>query len=127
MDLSTDSLAIIFLALVAGSFVKGISGLGLPLTAIPVMAAFMPVEKAVAVMVIPSILINLYLLIVYRRHAVKLDNIVTLYIAGIAGVITGAILLSAVPNWYLVLFMVLWLGAYLFSVLTKGSFGYPMV
>jgi uncharacterized membrane protein YfcA len=125
MDLSTDSLAIIFLALVAGSFVKGISGLGLPLTAIPVMAAFMPVEKAVAVMVIPSILINLYLLIVYRRHAVKLDNIVTLYIAGIAGVITGAILLSAVPNWYLILFMVLWLGAYLFSVLTKRKLRIP--
>ncbi len=125
MDFSNDTLAIIFLALVAGSLVKGISGLGLPLTAIPVMAAFMPVEKAVAIMVIPSILINFYLVIVYRRHAVKLDNILSLYAVGILGVVAGAFLLSVLPNWYLVLFMVLWLGAYLFSVLTRRKIRLP--
>ena len=125
MDLSADSLAIIFIALAVGSLVKGISGIGLPLTAIPVMAAFMPVEKAVAIMVIPSLLINIYLIIAYRRHAVKIDNLLSLYAAGITGVIIGAIALSVVPNWYLVLFMVLWLGGYFFSVVTKRKLRIP--
>ena len=44
--MSAESLIIIFLALAAGSFVKGISGLGLPLTAIPVMAVFLSLFRA---------------------------------------------------------------------------------
>jgi hypothetical protein len=37
--MSIESLAIILIALAAGSVVKGITGLGLPLVAMPVLAA----------------------------------------------------------------------------------------
>ena len=57
-----ESLIIMFVALAAGSLVKGISGLGLPLVAIPVMAGFMDVDRAVAIMIIPGFLMNCYLL-----------------------------------------------------------------
>ncbi len=114
-----------FIALAVGSLVKGISGLGLPLIAIPVMAGFMPVEKAVAIMVIPSLGINLWLIWMYRKHAVKIDNLFWLYVVGISGVVVGAVVLSIVPNWYLVLFMTLWLGGYFIMVLTKKKISLP--
>jgi len=50
------------LALAAGSLVKGVSGLGLPLTAIPVMAGYMDVDRAVAIIVLPGVLLNFWLL-----------------------------------------------------------------
>ncbi|MDA0238546.1 MAG: sulfite exporter TauE/SafE family protein [Proteobacteria bacterium] len=125
MSLSIESLTIIFLALAVGSLVKGISGLGLPMVAIPVMAGFMPVDKAVAIMVIPSFVINIWLMWVYRQHAVKIDNLPWLFVAGIIGVVIGALMLSILPNWYLVLFMALWLGGYLFGVITKRKVHLP--
>jgi uncharacterized protein len=125
MSLSFESLTIIFIALAVGSLVKGISGIGLPLIAIPVMAGFMPVDKAVAIMVIPSLLINVWLIWVYRKHAVKIDNLFWLYAVGITGVVTGALILSLVPNWYLTFFMVLWLGGYFVTVVTKKKITLP--
>jgi len=110
MSLSYESLAIIFIALAVGSLVKGISGLGLPMTAIPVMAGFMPVDRAVAVLVIPSVLINVWLIWTYRKSAVRIDNLPAIVAVGIVGVVIGAWFLSVVPNRYLILFMVLWLG-----------------
>ena len=73
--MSPESLVIIFLALAAGSFVKGISGLGLPLTAIPVMAGYMDVDRAVAIMVLPGVFLNFWLLWTYREHAVRIANL----------------------------------------------------
>jgi uncharacterized membrane protein YfcA len=125
MSLSYESLAIIFIALAAGSLVKGISGLGLPLTAIPVMAGFMPVDKAVAVMVIPSVLINVWLIWTYRKSAVRIDNLPAIVAVGIVGVVIGAWFLSVVPNRYLILFMVLWLGGYLISFATRRRIEVP--
>lgn len=121
----TEPLLIIFLALVVGSLVKGISGLGLPLVAIPVMAGFLGVEHAVAIMIIPGVLINFWLLWTYRDHAVRIPNLPIVAFAGVAGVIGGALILSAVPDWYLVLFMAVWLGVYLVSLLLDGRLRMP--
>ena len=88
--MTPDSLLIMFIALAAGSLVKGISGLGLPLVAIPVMAGFMDVDRAVAIMVIPGILINCYLLWTYRKHAVNFASLPLMVCVGIVGVVIGA-------------------------------------
>jgi hypothetical protein len=123
--MSAESLVVIFVALAAGSLVKGISGLGLPLVAIPVMAGFLGVEHAVAVMIIPGVLINFWLMWTYRDHAVAIPNLPVVALAGVAGVVAGALILSVVPDWYLVLFMALWLGGYLLSLLFRGRFRMP--
>ena len=96
--MTTESLIIIFLALAAGSLVKGISGLGLPLTAIPVMASFMDVDRAVAIMVIPGVLINIWLLWTYRASAVQIPKLPLVCVTGVLGVIAGALILSSVPR-----------------------------
>ena len=123
--MSPDVLIVIFVALAAGSLVKGISGLGLPLVAIPVMAGFLGVEHAVAIMVIPGMLMNFWLLWTYREHAVRIPNLPLVALAGVAGVVAGALVLSAVPDRYLVLFMALWLGIYLLSLLFPGRLRMP--
>lgn len=117
----TESLIIIFLALALGSLVKGIAGLGLPLVAIPVMSTFMAVDHAVAIMVIPGIMINTWLLWAYRRHAVKVANLPAMIVVGILTVVLGAWILSRVPDTYLIAFMVFWVGGYLISLLFKDK------
>jgi uncharacterized protein len=123
--MTPESLLIMFIALAAGSLVKGISGLGLPLVAIPVMAGFMDVDRAVAIMVIPGILINCYLLWAYRKNAVNFASLPLMVCVGVGGVVVGAWILSRTPEVYLLSFMALWLGAYLLSMLFKTGIEIP--
>ena len=117
--MTPDTLLIIFIALAAGSLVKGISGLGLPLVAIPVMAGFMDVDRAVAIMVIPGVLINIYLLWTYRKYAMNFASLPLMIAVGVVGVVIGAWILSRTPEVYLLSFLALWLGGYLLSMLVQ--------
>lgn len=111
--MSTEAVVVIFLALAAGSLVKGIAGLGLPLVAIPVMAGFLGVERAVVMMVVPGILLNFSLMWTYRAHATALPNLPIFVAVSVIGVAAGAWVLSAVPERYIIIFMALWIGFYL--------------
>ncbi|MDA1101964.1 MAG: TSUP family transporter [Proteobacteria bacterium] len=117
--MSVESLVIIFIALAAGSLVKGISGLGLPLTAIPVMAGYMEVDRAVAIMVLPGVILNFWLLWTYRAHAVRIANLPAVTVVAVLSVALGAWVLSEAPETYLLIFLCLWLGLYLLRVLLK--------
>jgi len=117
--MSAESLVIIFIALAAGSLVKGISGLGLPLTAIPVMAGYMEVDRAVAIMVLPGVFMNFWLLWTYRAHAVRIANLPAVMAVAVLSVALGAWVLSEAPETYLLIFLCLWLGLYLLRVLLK--------
>jgi hypothetical protein len=121
--MSAESLVVMFVALAMGSLVKGISGIGLPLVAIPVMAGFMAPEKAVAIMVIPGVFINLYLIWTYREHAVRIPNLPLVAAVGVGCVALGAWILSEAPDWYIILFMALWLGGYLLLRLLRSGRG----
>tara|TARA_Y100001936_G_scaffold249808_1_gene301016 strand:+ start:270 stop:1136 length:867 start_codon:yes stop_codon:yes gene_type:complete len=117
--MAPESLLVMFIALAAGSLVKGISGLGLPLVAIPVMAGFMEVDRAVAIMIIPGFLMNCYLLWAYRDHALNFASLPLIILVGVSGVVFGSWVLSRAPEIYMLSFMTLWLGGYLGSLLIK--------
>lgn len=124
--MTPESIVVIFLALAAGSLVKGISGLGLPLVAIPVMAGFLGAERAVVMMVVPGIIINFALMWTYRAHATALPHLPLFAVVSIIGVAIGAWILSAVPERYIFIFMALWLGVYLVKTLMlKSEFRLP--
>lgn len=125
--MSIESLAIIVIGLVLGSMVKGISGIGLPLVAIPIMAGFMPIDRAVAIMLLPNLLMNMWLMWTYRAHAVRLANLPLMAAVGVFGVVLGSWLLSAVPEIYMIGFMALWLGGYLVHLMVGREFGMPEV
>jgi uncharacterized membrane protein YfcA len=124
--MSAESLIVIFLALAAGSLVKGISGLGLPLTAIPVMAGYMAVEQAVAIMVLPGVFMNFWLLWTYREHRVPIASLPLAALVGILCVALGALVLAKTPEFYLLMFLCLWLGLYLLRVLIKAWVNLPI-
>ena len=65
IDLQT--LIIVGLAFAMGGILKGATGVGAPLIAVPVMTSFFDLRFAVAVFVVPNLVTNLIQSIVYRR------------------------------------------------------------
>jgi uncharacterized protein len=94
MPVDPTDLLIIVVAIAAGSFVKGVTGSGLPQIAIPVIAVFLGVERAVVLMVVPGIVSNTWLLWTYRRHLSRTRDLPVLLATGTVGAILGTWLLQ---------------------------------
>lgn len=120
--ISLSSIAVILLALAAGSLVKGITGLGLPLIGVPVMASFLGVEHAVVVMVIPVIVTNTWLLWVHRSQFAAARNLPALLLAGILGAALGSWILVIVSERALSLILATAIGAYLLTLFLHPQF-----
>lgn len=67
--MDAGELLLVLAAVAFGFFAKGVTGLGGPPLAIPVLASFMGVEYAVAVVAIPAALANFWLMIENRSAA----------------------------------------------------------
>ena len=95
MDLGLDlySLSIISLGLAVGAFVKGLTGMGLPLVAVPFMAGFLGAEHAIVVMQIPGLVSNVWLI---QRHRGELKDIRLRY-----DLIMPAAVMTIVGVWFL--------------------------
>ena len=100
---------IICAALALGGFVKGVAGAGMPVVAIPILATFLDVPSAVAVMVFPVIVTNIMQVIRYRGEAVAVAKLRPMWIMAGVGIVVGTWLLTAAPE--------AWLGGALGAVL----------
>lgn len=123
--MSIESIAIMFLALAVGAFGKAITGFGLPLIAIPFMAAFMGVEQAVVVMVIPATLTNLWVIWEHRARAATVDRMWLVLLAGVAGAVLGTWLLSELNDRVLALLTAGWIAVYILNRLFGRGFRIP--
>ena len=112
MNLDWLEIGIVATALGLGGLLKGVTGVGLPLIAVPVMAIFLGVEHAVIVMVIPSIVTNLYQVVTHidARHAVP--EMPRVLAGGVFGAITGGVVLYVTSERVLALGLALWLIGY---------------
>ncbi len=108
-----ELIVIVLLAIALGSFIKGITGLGLPLLAVPAIAAFTSVEEAVVLMIIPIFGSNLWLITTHRRFAPLLRKHLPFLVAGFLGGIAGTFLLVVVEDRWLKLLLAAWLALYL--------------
>ncbi|MCC6008464.1 MAG: sulfite exporter TauE/SafE family protein [Rhodobacteraceae bacterium] len=93
----------IFLSLAIGGILKGATGAGAPLVAIPVIALYHPegVPFAVTVFVIPSLLANIWQAWAYRADLVPGPMVWLMVAAGIGGVLGGSWMLSALAPEFL--------------------------
>src|SRR5690606_4573999 len=66
--MSPESLVLIAVALGAGAIVKGATGMGLPLIAVPALAASFGVPHALAIMTVPILVTNIWQIWRYRAH-----------------------------------------------------------
>jgi uncharacterized membrane protein YfcA len=100
------------LALGAGGLVKGATGMGLPLIATPILAAFLGVPHAVAVMSLPILFTNTWQVWTYWADLRTLDFLPPMLLTGAVGTVLGTWLLAALPEKALALALAVLLIAY---------------
>ncbi len=110
--MDAGSLALVFLAFAAGGLVKGATGAGAPLFAVPLMAALRDVPFAVAVFVLPNIVPNLWQYRLYRTAVVSPRFVWRFAVAGGIGAGLGTIALAGLRSDTLQLAVGLTLAAY---------------
>lgn len=100
MDLYTA--IIVGAALAGGGLLKGATGAGTPLVAVPVIAAIFDVRLAVAVLSLPNLCTNLWQMHTYRHHRLDAGWTARFVIAGAIGAGAGTYLLAVVHERILV-------------------------
>lgn len=101
------------MALAAAGLMKGLVGMGLPLIAIPVMSAFMPVEQAILIMALPSAVVNCWQAVALRHHRPTEFGVIA-FVAGTGvGIALGAAVFTMLSARALAIVMALWILLYL--------------
>ena len=116
MDLTAIGLipaTIIITTIAIGAFLKGVTGVGLPIFAIPALAMFLPVDNAVVVMAIPSLVANAWLIVVHWEHLPIMKEHRTFLALGFIGALLGTWLLATIDDSLLRIVLASWLGIYL--------------
>lgn len=90
-------LVFLFIGLFLGAVLKGATGAGLPIIAIPAIAAIYDVRVAVVILVIPNFVTNIYQIVKYRAHNLPNNFARNFALAGIAGAGIGTLLLAYLP------------------------------
>lgn len=104
--MTATELAIILLAVVLGSTVKAVTGMGLPLIAVPVAALFVDLTDAIVVIAFPNLLANLILASREWDSRTKTRDLPILAGSGIIGAILGTVLLVSVSETPLLVLLV---------------------
>ncbi len=91
-------LALVAVCLMLGGALKGATGVGAPIVAIPAMVLLFDVRFAIVVMVLPNLLTNCWQLWSYRAHLAN-PRLLTLMTGGsVIGVIGGTYALANLPS-----------------------------
>ena len=125
MDLGILNVGLIaaVLALIAlGSWIKGLTGMGLPVFAVPAVATLTSVEEAVVLMILPGLGANLWLIVSHRRFGETINRHKPFMIAGLLGGVAGTLLLDKIDDRWLKSLLAAWLAVYLLQRLfVKGA------
>lgn len=111
--MSWQELVVICCALAAGGLTKGLTGLGLPMVAIPLMAGFLGVERAVLIMIVPTVVLNIWQSWSNRDCIGDIPEVRRLLIPGLPGAALGASVLYLAPERLLATILAVWIVCYL--------------
>jgi len=111
--MSGAELGIVLVAVVIGSIAKAITGMGLPLIAIPIASLFVDVDTAIVVIAFPNVLANLVLAARERTSYPDTRDLPVLATAGVVGAILGTLLLVSVPETPLVVAVIVAIVGYI--------------
>ena len=117
---------IIFVALALSGLVKGALGAGLPVIAVPVLASFFDVPFAVAIMMVPSVVTNIWQVWQFRRERIGLGWLVGLCLLAGVGIAIGTWLLASLPSATLGLILAVVVAAYIVVRLTRPHWYIPV-
>jgi uncharacterized protein len=91
-------IAVVAVCLAAGGVLKGATGAGAPILAVPALAAFFDVRFAVVVMLVPNITTNTWQAFRFREHLPDRRFMVPLLAGGMLGVTLGTFALKALSS-----------------------------
>ena len=93
--LSVSALLVVSAAIGLGAFAKGVTGMGFPLVAVPVVANFVGTQQAVLIILLPAIALNGWQAWQHHHDRVDLPDGRRLFVGGCLGVIAGAMFFNA--------------------------------
>jgi uncharacterized membrane protein YfcA len=111
--MSGAELGIVLVAVVIGSIAKAVTGMGLPLIAIPIASLFVDVDTAIVVIAFPNVLANLVLAARERTSYPETRDLPVLATAGVIGAVLGTLLLVSVPETPLVVAVIVAIVGYI--------------
>ncbi|MGB7335709.1 MAG: sulfite exporter TauE/SafE family protein [Salaquimonas sp.] len=98
MDDLTYNIVYIFIGFAMGGLLKGATGAGAPLIAIPLLSLFYSVPLAVTVFAMPNLISNLWQSWNNRKHLLPLKFVGLFAVAGMFGAGIGTFMLTAVSG-----------------------------
>ncbi len=114
MEFDFIRFAVIAAALSVGALVKGATGMGLPLVALPFMTTFFGLQHSIAILTLPIIYTNVWQVWRHRDqwNGPRMAFMPLFLIGGFIGIIVGTMLLTSLPERLLVLVLGVILIAY---------------
>jgi uncharacterized membrane protein YfcA len=116
---SGTELTIVLAAIVVGAIVKAVTGMGLPIIAIPIAALFVDVQDAVVTIALANMVANGVLATKERSHAGDTRDLPILAGFGVIGAIIGTIAFVSLPEQPLLIVLVIAILAYVVSFFAK--------
>lgn len=122
----TTGIIAICIALFLGGILKGATGVGMPIIAVPVIAAFYDVRLAVIILVIPNLLSNLWQVNKFKSHNHEPKFTRNFALSGFIGAAVGTLVLAWVPVEKLNILMALVVFAYITLRVARPEFHLPL-
>lgn len=92
--MTTEIIAIVVVGFLLGGILKGATGFGAPMIAVPLLAAVVDVRFAVIVFSLPNLLPNVWQAWNYRKTALPAPFLMRFVFAGMAGSVVGTMVLT---------------------------------
>ncbi|WP_233270326.1 sulfite exporter TauE/SafE family protein [Chachezhania sediminis] len=119
-------IAIVATAMALGGLVKGVTGAGAPVIAVPVIAAVLSLHDAVAIMVLPNLVSNLVQLWQFRKTRMTGPLPWLLAGGGFVGAWIGTLMLIGLPAGALTLSLAVIVALYIVLRLFRPDFALPL-
>ena len=120
--MSGDEIAVALAAILLGSAIKSISGMGLPLVSIPIISFVTDLETAVAAVAIPNLLINVAMAWRSRESRAEARDLPVLGATGIVGGIVGTYALMSFSEAPLVVALIAVVAIYVITFVRMPDF-----
>jgi uncharacterized protein len=89
-------------AMVLGGVTKSLTGLGVPVIALPILTAlYGSLTEMIVVTIVSTVLSDIYFIVRERQHWREAPYLVPLLLFGVIGIVVGAQILIRVPDWIL--------------------------
>lgn len=121
--MTTTQLLVIIAASFAGALVKGVTGLGYPVLAVPLIALVTGIEDAVVVVAIPNLAANIILCWEARDARTEARDLGRLVGFGIVGAVIGTLALVRLPEQPLLIALAVTVGVFVVQMIRRPDLG----